>query len=386
MSRVVMLLHNDLSSDTRVMKEAATLAAAGWSVMVVCLRGGGLPDFEQREGYVVRRVADATAASWRSPMRKLAQMRRRERALTEAAIAEQPDVVHCHDTDTLAAGHKVASAIGARLVLDAHELFPDMLAGHGRGSRMVQAYWRHIERTLVPRTDLVITVNDSRARILRERYGVEPLLVQSTPDVEPLAPRAVLRSQLGISESTPIVLYQGGLIAGRSLHRLVGAVALVDGLVLAVQGAGPEEERLREVARERGVDERVRFMGWIQPEKLHAYACGADVGVVIYEPTSLNNFYAAPNKLYAYLMAGLPMVASDFPGLREIVVGEGVGAVFDPMDEESIAGAIRGLLEDPASRARMSEAARALAETRYNWSVDSRQLVGAYERLTGSSS
>jgi glycosyltransferase involved in cell wall biosynthesis len=121
----------------------------------------------------------------------------------------------------------------------------------------------------------------------------------------------------------------------------------------------------------------------VPPQELHEYACSADVGVVIYENTSLNNYHAAPNKLYAYLMAGLPMVASDFPGLHEIVVGEGVGAVFDPTSEESIAAAISGLLADAGTLREMGERARELAETRYNWDVESERLLEAYASLGG---
>jgi glycosyltransferase involved in cell wall biosynthesis len=103
--------------------------------------------------------------------------------------------------------------------------------------------------------------------------------------------------------------------------------------------------------------------------------------VVIYENTSLNNYHAAPNKLYSYLMAGLPIVSSDFPGLREVVVSGGVGEVFEPSSAESIASAIRLLADEPEMRQEMKTRARALAEERYNWAVDASHLLEAYERL-----
>ncbi|MBE0418392.1 MAG: glycosyltransferase family 4 protein, partial [Coriobacteriia bacterium] len=289
----------------------------------------------------------------------------------------------CHDTDTLQAGRRVADATRARLVYDAHELFPDMIAGHGRNSLFVQRYWRRVERRLVARSSAVITVSDSLAHVLRERYGVDPAVLRNVSSPEPLRRTDRLRRELGIRPGVPIVLYQGGLIGGRALVRLVRAMSSVPGAVLVFQGAGPEEAAIRREIASRGLAEQVMLTGWVHPSELHEYACSADVGVVIYENTSLNNYNASPNKLYGYLMAGLPMVASDFPGLREVVVGESVGTVFDPTDEESIAAAIRRLLEDPEALARMSATARSLAETRYNWDVESKKLLSVYESLAG---
>jgi len=378
---VVMLLHNDVVSDARVFREAEALTRAGYPVTILGLKGAGLPDCEVRDGYVIKRVAVASSASWRSPIAKMRQLRARTRAMTVHGIALEPAIVHCHDTDTLAAGVDIARVTGARLVHDAHELFPDMLGGHGRDSALVQRYWRRVERRLMPRSDLVIAVNDSRARVLRERYGVDPVVVRNVPSLEKCRGSQRLRAEYGISPGVPIVLYQGGLIGGRALVRLVHAMARVDDAVLVIQGSGPEESAIRSAISESGLRERGLLTGWIPPSDLHEYACGADLGVVIYENTSLNNYYAAPNKLYAYLMAGLPMVASDFPGLREIVLGEQVGAVFDPASEESIAGAIRGMLTDAGARTRMSRTALELAESRYNWAVESQRLLGAYRTL-----
>lgn len=378
---IAMLVHNPMTIDARVMREAATLGAAGHEVVVFALAAEGLPSSEQRDGYRIERVAEKTTASWRSPFRKWWQLRKRAAALVDAAVALAPDVVHCHDTDTLPAGMAVSRVTGARVVYDAHELFPDMLAGHGRDSLLVQAYWRRLEARLVSRADLVITVSPSIATILRERYHVEPMVVRNTPRLAPLADHTTLRTMVGAKDSDVIALYQGGLIGGRALSRLVEAVCAVDDVVLIVEGDGPEMAAMSRVATARHCEDRVRFMGWVAHELLHQHACGADIGVVIYENTSLNNFNAAPNKLYAYMMAGLPIASSDFPGLRDVVVSGGLGEVFDPMSVESISSALGQLARDAVRRREMSVRARVLAEERYNWEVDARILLDAYDRL-----
>lgn len=130
-----------------------------------------------------------------------------------------------------------------------------------------------------------------------------------------------------------------------------------------------------------GLGDRVRFMGRIAPSELHEYACGAEVGVVIYEHTTLNNYLAAPNKLYSYLMAGIAVAASDFPGLSAVVNGEGVGATFDPASERDIAETLCTLLSDRPRLDAMRRHARQLAETRYNWDAEKQKLLSVYERL-----
>lgn len=381
-----MLVLNDMTADARVDREATALAEAGHRVTVLALRGGALPPEEARNGFLIKRVAEHTTATWSQPWAKLSQLRSRAAALRDATIASSPDVVHAHDVDTLSAGFSAAKAAGARLVFDAHELYSDMISEHGMsGSWPVQAYWKRIERRLIPQADAVTTVSDALAEELRERHSVQPTVLLNVPSLEPRAESGRLRTEMGVDASVPIVLYQGGFIPGRALLRLVEAMEHVDGAVLALQGWGQLEDEMRSAAGRLGLGDRVRFLGKAKPADLHEYACGADVGVVIYEHTSLNNYLASPNKLFAYMMAGIPVASSDFPGLQSIVGEEGFGELFDPADAWSIAGAINRLVADGARRQTLGSQARGLAETRYNWDTEKLKLLELYERLAAAS-
>lgn len=385
--RIAMLVLNDMTADARVDREATALAEAGHDVTVLALRAEGLPDRERRNRYTVVRVADYTTASWRNPLAKLLQSQRRSRGLAHAALALEPDVVHAHDTDTLAVGALAARIRRVPLVYDAHELYPDMIAEFGaRGAWPVQWYWRAIERRHVRTAAGVLTVSRGLAEELARRYGVDPVVVRNVPLLSPLGDTSALRAELGLSaDSRALALYQGVLTGGRGLTRLVEAVAAAPDVVLAIQGFGPEEEAMRARARALGIEDRVRFMGKKAPWELHAYACGADLGVVIYEHTTLNNYLAGPNKLYAYLMAGLPVAASGFPGLDEVVSGERVGVTFDPASAESIAAALGELAHDAGTRHAMGRRARRLAESRYNWDAEKQVLLELYDRLAARS-
>ncbi|MCX8007094.1 MAG: glycosyltransferase family 4 protein [Coriobacteriia bacterium] len=379
---VAMLVMNDMSFDQRVHREATSLGGAGYDVTVFCLRGQGLPDTEERPGYRVVRVADATTVGWSRPMTKIRQSRRRTRVLAQAAAATRPSVVHAHDTDCLPAGARVARWAGAKLVYDAHELFPDQFIGSKNVvSVLVRAWWRAVERRLVPRADAVITVSPGLAEVLAARFGVRVSVVRNVPPLAPLRRSARLRAELGIPEDVAIVLYQGLLLPERGLVELVESMARVDGAMLVIQGSGPEEGAMREAAERAGVVDRVRFMGWVRPADAHEYATGADIGVVTYGAETLNNRLAGPNKMFVYLMAGLPIAARGFPGPREIVLGERVGDVFDEATPACMAATLSRMLSDRDELGRAALRARAAAETKYNWERESASLLEVYARL-----
>lgn len=377
-----MLVMNDMSFDQRVHREAAALGAAGHDVNVVCLRGSGLPQREERAGYQVTRVADPTTATWRQPFAKMRQSMARTAALAEAAVLAQPQVIHAHDTDTLPAAVRAAEAASAKLVYDAHELFPDQFQGPGDlASRLARVWWRSVEQRLIRRSDAVITVSPGLAEVLASRYGVRAAVLRNVPSLAPRMRSRRLRDELGVPDETPIILYQGLLLPERGLVPLVEAIRYVDGAVLAIQGVGSEEQAMRAAALSAGVGERVRFMGWADPEDALEYASGADIGVVTYEAGTLNNRLSGPNKLFLYLMAGLPVAARDFPGPREVVVGDQVGDVFSEATAEQIAETLNRMLRDRDSLARMAERARSVAESKYNWEREQRVLLAVYERL-----
>ncbi len=376
--RIAMILHNDMLSDARVDHEAAALVAAGHDLCVFALQAAGVPEHELRAGFEIRRVAARSRASWSRPLRKFAELRKRRAAMLAALASFGPEVVHCHDLDTLSTGFAARAELGCLVVYDAHELFTEM-TGFAERPYLARRYWKRLEASLVPEVSLAITVNHARAAELEQRYGTHFEVIENAPEFEPLSNSNRLRTELGLADSAIVALYQGGLAPGRALERLAQAATRVDGLTLVFQGFGPLEEHLRAVANDSGGS--VRFLGKARPTELHEYASAADIGIVIYENTGLNNYLAAPNKMYSYMMAGLPVATSDFPGLADVVVGERVGEVFDPADVDSIEATLRALASSEQRRTEMGLRARALAEDKYNWPIQAAHLVELYAKL-----
>lgn len=380
--KIVMLRLNDMRADPRVDRAASALAAAGHTVWVLCLRGEGLPDLDVRSGYRIQRVVDASTSGWSRPWSKLRQNADRTQLLVKAACALDPDVVHANDSDTLVAASRTARRMGVRIVYEAHELFPDMImADAARTGPMVQAYWRWLERRLVPSADAVITVGDALAVELNRRFGVNAVVVRSVLGMSPLLRSNRLRDEYSIDDSDVVLVSQGMLVAGRGTDRLVRAMQHVDGAVLILQGGGIEQQLAEQLVAHLGLQHRVVVAGQAPMEELHEYACSADVGVIMYLDRGLSYRLAEPNRLYAYMMAGLPIAATNLPGVARVVGGDELGLMFDPEDPVSIAEALNHLVSNAKLRREMGTRARFLAETKYNWDIEKRKLLDLYASL-----
>ena len=136
---------------------------------------------------------------------------------------------------------------------------------------------------------------------------------------------------------------------------------------------------LERLVVERGVSERVRFLPPVAPHEIHRHAVGADVGLATIQATYLSYRYALPNKLFDYLHAGLPIVASDFPDMRALIERYDVGATCDPASPRSVAEAIDRVTGDPRLRANALAAAQ-----HYTWDQERAKLLALVRRLVGT--
>jgi len=116
--------------------------------------------------------------------------------------------------------------------------------------------------------------------------------------------------------------------------------------------------------------------------ELVPFTASADIGILLYRNDCRNNYYCAPNKLFEYLMMGLPIIAANYPGMLPIVEGEGVGLCVDPESPGEIAAAVNRLAADPDRRKQMRENGLEVSKSRYNWEIESAPLLQLYESIT----
>jgi glycosyltransferase involved in cell wall biosynthesis len=378
---VVMLVRNPFTHDSRVEKEARTLVAVGCRVTVVADAAPGLPARERRDGIDVRRVARRLG---RVPgVRFLVHESRLARALRSL----RPDILHAHDSNALVPVAWAAGSLGVPYVYDAHDLW----LGRPRRERsriyfaLNQLLYGLVERLLIPRAAATLTVSEPIARHLRRRYRlVRVHLVPNYPEPGRPGQRKELRSLVGggsIGTRGAVVLYLGGLMAGRGLEQLVDAVGMARSPELVLLGDGPLASDLLRRAASSGAADRVHLLAPVSPEEVTAYATSADIGVSPIVPSSLNYRFSLPNKLFQYMAAGIPVVASDLPQVREVVEGAGCGIVVDTTRPAAIAAAIDRLAADPDEARAMGRRGREAVESRFNWSVAAAALLHAYAGL-----
>jgi glycosyltransferase involved in cell wall biosynthesis len=286
----------------------------------------------------------------------------------------------------LPGGIAVLDRLGGRLIYDARDLYPD--AGSlARLPRPLRALVAAVESRWASRADRVFTVNDALADILRDRLGCErPLVVLNASAVRPAdSPRPTrLHDALGLPAATPIVLYHGGFSPGRGIPELIDATAEVPGVHLALVGYGRLESDLRARAAQPDLAARMSVLPAVPHAELLDWVASADVVAIPIKGDTLNHRLATPNKLFEALAVGVPVVASNLPGMAPIVRELDAGVLVDAASPTAIAAGIRSILEPPpaareATRARI----RAGAAGRYDWPVQFDRLLAEYGRQTG---
>jgi glycosyltransferase involved in cell wall biosynthesis len=402
-----MALYGDLTYDSRVRKEARSLAEAGYDVTIVCLASGAT-DTDLPATVTVMVVLPTGAmvipgssnpffaaprgciAARRGRVAWLAAYVRGLRAWGRLAVeaAGPVDVWHAHDLSGLAAIipnlHR-----GVPVVYDSHELFleTDTALRLPLPARlMLRAY----ERRLVSRVSAVITVNEALASVFRRRYRrLRVLAVHNCPDrwLPPVERPTVLREAAGVSREAPVILYHGALSTHRGVEQLMQAL-LEPGLEdahLVLMGFGEMRDDFIRASAEARWEDRVHVLEMVRPTELLPWVASADIGAMPIQPSTLNYRLSTPNKLFECLAAGTPVIASDFPAIRKIIVdnpGGPLGAVCDPSRVDAIADAIRSILrleraDLEALRARCS---RAAAE-RWNWDRERKALISVYSEI-----
>ncbi|MBN2113581.1 MAG: glycosyltransferase family 4 protein [Acidimicrobiia bacterium] len=314
---------------------------------------------------------------------KAVRSRALDRRFMEAGLATGAQVWHCHDLNTLAIGVRAKKARpGTRLVYDSHELATE----RSRMGRWAKRRAGRQERRGLRHTDERIWTTRSRAEYVVRRYGIPfPTLIHNVPERIEVQQGWDLRERLGIPTDRRILLYQGSIQEFRGIEEAIEAVTLLERCVLVVIGYGYHRPTLEEMVRRRGLQDRVYFFGPIPNDELLYYTASADVGLCVIRGQSLSYRWSMPNKLFEYMMAGIPIVASDFEEMGRVVREEGVGTVCDPDSPADIAAAVRAIVDDPEAEARFRAATR-VAIGRYNWDEEEKRLLALYRRLEPAAS
>lgn len=376
---MVLLNLDSVSYDTRVRKEASSLTKLGHRVRLVALRHPGESPCSTMDGFELSLFPLRTRNLPSSII--LWPFKYAEFILKSILVMLRfrADVYHAHDLNTLPIAWFLARFTRARVIYDSHELFTE---------RPIEAthFWKRVERFLITRVDAVIAANEERAAVMLHEYGAAevPEIIMNCP-----ASIAIGKTNVTVRDRLPegmrdrrIVLYQGGLSPNRCLESLVLSARFLENAVVVFVGKESifSESVLKSLVREHGLEERVFFFSPVDSSILVQYISSADLGVVIYKNSCRNNYLCAPNKLFDYCMAGVPVIGCDFPVIRRIVQTYGVGHLFDPESPGAIAEAANALLKDNFAL-QNARAATACISEEFTWEREVQKLARIYDRF-----
>jgi glycosyltransferase involved in cell wall biosynthesis len=366
-ARVLHLAPAHATFDTRVfVKECRTLADAGYQVSLVVrhdraesvdgVRIVPLPPWRSRAGRFI-------ANPWRC---------------LRIALRERADLYHFHDAEMLPVGALLA-LLGRTVVYDSHEDLPRLARDRvwiPRPLRSVASWLvALVERLVTPLFAAVVSAEDEGAK----RFGGERVVVIRN---------YVLRDEFDTTEPVDWASRRNTMIYVGAMSHQRGAVEMVE----VVEALADIDARLTLIGTMNvsGLEAELRALpGWSRVDYLGfgdratvmKELARARVGLVLWHPTRKHAEGAVPVKLFEYLAAGIPVIASDFPAIREVLGPCDVGVLVDPLDVDQIAEVARQLLADPARAAEMGRKGRELVRDHYTWDSQAPLLLDLYRRI-----
>jgi len=281
-------------------------------------------------------------------------------------------IIVSNDLDTLPACWLVSKIRGLPLVYDSHEYFTEVPELTGR--KFVRNFWLKIEKKLVPGLKYAYTVSESIAEEYRKSYNVNFRVIRNLPYK---SKHPVRRPDLIECEPVPVIIYQGSLNPGRGLEPMILAMKDLDKYVLQIFGDGPLRNKLEELVRNNNLTDRVRFMGRLPFGELQSYTGQASLGISLEENLGMNYYYALPNKLFDYIQAGVPVLVSGLPEMRNIVEKYNVGMVAESHEPADLAIIIEKMMSDEEKRMTWKKNLN-IAAAELCWENEKGKLVDIY--------
>jgi glycosyltransferase involved in cell wall biosynthesis len=383
--RICMHVQSPAITDPRVMREASALAEANYDVSIVDIEHHQRPKSEWVDGVLVEHVfISPKSVQHYNPVQAIPWLLFKvTRTLRSAlkVIGTRADAYHAHDITSLPACYVAASLRRKALIFDAHEL--PLTQPHIVEKRLVTGVSRALLRLMLRRCQGAITVSPRLVDEMQKLYGgPRATLVRNIPDYQASAQSDRLRQHFGLPPTTRIALYQGYFQANRSLDALVRAAQyLASGNVIVLLGEGSHLGMVEALIAELGVGDRIKIKSYVPHVELLSWTASADLGLTIFSrDISLSLRYCLPNKLFEYLMAGLPVLTTPLDAVVELVRRYEVGLEIENLEPEVIAAGINRALANPVELARMRANALAACERELRWDVEKGSLVNLYHR------
>lgn len=432
--KIIMLVYNYFENDSRVLKEAYTLADNGYEINIFSIWKEGLPKEEKIYNNVYLTRLDFTPLHkkiiGKKNFQKLKQLVYGKAEVTtvnnnnsskpvsgfeksklssvkfisnvinkffsykgfyidvKKKIAKKqlvPNYVHSHDLNTLPLGVKIAKKYNSKLIYDSHELYIH------RNKPYITPKWfkkleARIEKKNIRKCDKVITVSNSIVKFLEEKYQINaPTLIMNAPFKKNKVEKSNendLAQRIGVSDDKKILIYSGAISFNRGLDKIIESLVYLPNAYLVFLGGGSTSFKnyLLAVAKTNKVEDRFSFFGPVKPHEVTSYVQSAYLGIAPIENVCLSYYYCAPNKVFEYIQGEIPVVSSDFPDLKEVVEGNEIGETFNPQSPKEISEKISKIINNEELYNYYKSNVQSIVD-KYKWENESIKLLALYQEI-----
>mgnify|MGYP001239212410 CR=1 FL=1 len=359
----IVCVTNDLVTDQRVHKTCLTLQKCGFFTIEV---GRMLPEsLPLQRPYVTKRFK----LCFRKGPQFYAEYNIR---LFFYLLFAKVDLIFANDLDTLPAAFLAAKIRRKKIIYDTHEYFTETPELVHRPK--VQAIWQKIENFIFPKLQVIFTVNDSIAELYKKKYKKNLQVVRNIPPTY-IPYRLKTRKELDLPENKHILILQGtGINKDRGAEEVLTAMQYLQNCILLIIGSGDVLPALQKMTKELKLENKVIFKTKMPFEELRQYTCNSDLGLAVDKDTNLNYHFSLPNKLFDYIHAGIPVLASDLPELKKIINDYDIGYFLQNHDPKNIAATIEYIFEN-AERYKTVKSNTEKAREKLCWENEEKNLL-----------
>ena len=367
--KIIISVTNDLSTDQRVKKVCGTLNAMNYDILLI---GRKRP----------------TSLKLNRPYRTI----RMKLIFNKGAlfyvefnirlfillIFSKVDIYHANDLDTLLANYLAAIIRKKPIVYDSHEYFtgvPEI-----QNKKLVKKVWLTIEQFIFPKLKHIITVNQSIAQLYKEEYNKDLQILRNVPNKFNTL-KLKSKSELNIVEDKDIIITQGaGININRGIEELVEAMQYLNNVHLFIIGDGDVIPQLKKRVLELKLENSVIFKGKMPYQEMMQYTQHAKLGITIDKDTNTNYKYSLPNKLFDFIHAGIPILASKIIEVHKIIKKYQIGLFINNHEPIHIANQIKYALDN---KELISEwkSNTTLATKELNWEIEENILKDLYKKI-----
>ena len=363
--KILISAFSSLTTDQRIEKVCRTLHENGYEVHLIGNDWGGNEVLDRPYSYSRIKI--------RSKSLKTAYFEFNAKLYTWLKNnADQNTILWANDLDALYPSYRISKKLGIPLVYDSHEIFTELPSVEGR---FTQKIWRFLEKKLMPSIQLMMTESQSYADWFQEKYGVEAVVVGNLP-------RRIFEIPSFPSNTPKKIIYQGAINQSRGLKQTILAMKLIENAEFQIAGAGPLKKELEDFVKAENVEDKVKFIGKLMPEKLREFTKTADVGISLEENNGVSYLYSLPNKVGDYIQSRVPLVMINFPEMMRIKKKFNVGEVVENHEPKLIADALKLVLEK--GRASYESELSKAAEV-YCWESEEKKILGLVDRAVSIS-